>query len=42
MTQISATHESGSKIVLARESGEVARTVELLKASGYVTVEVGR
>ncbi len=39
MTKITATHENGSQITLTRKNSDAARTVELMKQSGYVKFE---
>lgn len=36
--RITATHESGNTITLTRTMTDAARTIELLRQSGYVTV----
>lgn len=36
--RIDATHESGSQISLHRTVADAARTIELLKQSGYVSI----
>ena len=37
MVQINATHENGSRIAVVRSRKEVARTIDLMRQSGYVS-----